>query len=199
MPREVASLTLLAFCALRTAAPRQWKSALCKIGLREDWQEQYIGTQTRQSADDQISLTPKRKILRHAPRMFRCAVGPHWTPYEEDVQGELHTMYCHGKGSRALRLNGPEYQYCKKHMRSHAREAKFECAYMVNFKAYEHEYVGYQVNELADTIVHNWEFKEPRYGIKNATSFDVIKHNRLAVALSVRSGLFMSYSRWYEE
>lgn len=198
MPREVASLTLLAFCALRTAAPRQWRSALIRVGLREDWQEQYIGTQTRQSADDKISLAPKRKILRHAPQMFRCAAGPHWTPYEEDVQGELHTMYCNGKGTRAIRLNGPEYRYCKKHMQTHAREAHFECVYM-SFKACEHEYVGYQVNDLANTIVHNWEFKEPRNGIKNSHGFDVIKHNRLAVALSLHSGLFLHYQRWHEE
>jgi len=192
--REIASLTLLAFCALRTAAPRQWRLALCKIGLREDWQEQYIGTQTRQSAD----AAPKRKILRHAPRMFRCAVGPHWTPYEEDVQGELHTMYCHGKGSRAIRLSGPEYQYCKKHMKTWGRVAKFECAYMVSFTAYEHEYVGYQVSEPAGTIVHNWEFEQPQYGIRSATSLDTIKHNRLAVALEHATGKFMVFQRWYE-
>lgn len=192
MPREVASLTLLAFCALRTAAPRHWKTMLIRCGLREDWQEQYIGS--RESAGE------KRKLLRHAPRMFRCAEGPHWVAYEDDVQGLLKWMHCTARGTQCNRFSSPEHQFCKRHRLEVKHIASFSVHGMLDFAASEHEYVGWEcLNGASYIITHFWAFDEPRYGLSNAIAFETVRHNRLLVTLDARTNTFLAFQRWLEE
>lgn len=183
--REVASLTLLALCSLRTAYPRHWRSMLVRAGLRDDWQEDYVGSKRG----------AKRKIAPHTPRMFRCAIGPHWVAYEEDVQGELQQAFCHARGTQEQRKGSPEYQYCRKHMRVHARPAKFTTAYMLAFEAREHEYRGYIVDPRHDTITHYWKFDEPRTGLQDATSLNTISYSNLKVVF-LCEGPFIFFRRW---
>lgn len=187
MPREVAPLTLLAFCVLRTAEPRRWKTLLIRCGLREDWQEQYIGSRVGE----------KRRLLRHAPRMFRCAQGPHWVAYDDDVQGLLKWMHCTARGSQCNRFNSPEHQFCKQHRLKILHIARFSVYCMLDFAASEHEYVGWECSN--DIITHFWAFDEPRYGIKDGVSYETVKHNRLLVTLDARTNAFVGYQRWLEE